>query len=136
MVMRGSPSRRLVGNPLGGVLQDVHRKARRPTRTAGRPAEVPPGDPLPDPPVSVHRREQRGALAAVVETDAEGRADWRFPEELLAEPVLTALPTGSAVVVPVVEEVTVAGAVVRLWSLDGSPVPAGVAVHLTASAPS
>lgn len=134
MVMRGSPSRRLVGNPLGGVLQDVHRKARRPTRTTGRTPEQPEPEPVPEPAVPV--RKQQRTWAVVVKTDVQGRAHWSFPRELPAVPVLTALAVGPGAVVPVVVEVTAARAVVRLWSLDGSPAPAGAAVHLTASVPS
>ncbi len=55
------------------------------------------------------------------------------PSLYTAAPVLTAMPVGDGPAVPVVEQVTEAYAVVRTWPLAGRPVPAGLAVHLTAT---
>lgn len=137
MAMRGSPMRRVVGNPLGGVLRDLDRRSRPTTRRRGpceeepppvvlegpRGSEGPPGPPGP----------ARYLAAAVVATGGDGRARWTYPTPFSAPPALTALSSGSGPTVPVVEEITATYAVVRVWTLAGSPTSAGLRVHLTAA---
>lgn len=138
MVMRGSAARRLVGNPLGGILQEAHRKARKPTRTTGRTDDTPPREPVQEPVAAQSAprpdRPRPLALAVVVVTDEDGRVQWTFSQPLPAPPVLTALPAGTAPVLAVLEQVTTEGAVVRVWTVKGKPA-AGLAVHLTATTP-
>lgn len=136
MAMRGGPSRRLVGNRLGGVLRDLDRQTRRTTRR-GRvpgPAEgqegVQEAAAAPRPP-SGPVRAPSAVSRAVVRTGEDGRARWPYREPYAVAPVLTALPVGPVPVVPVLEEVAPDHAVVRAWTLHGSPA-AGVELHLTA----
>lgn len=141
MALRGGPTRRLPGNPLAGVLRDMERQSRRTTRSTGRrPAQQAA------PEAGEGRRGPRGpagpagqpgppsTAATVAVTGDDGRVRWEFPAPYPAAPVLGALPAGDVVVVPVLEEVTEAYAVVRLWSPLHGVVGAGVSVHLTATA--
>lgn len=122
MAMRGGPARRLVGNPLGGMLRDLDRQARSTTRRRRTPV---PGQG--DAVASLVGGVRRG----VVRTGEDGRARWSYGAPYAGVPVLTALPVGSRPVVCVAEEVTPTYAVVRAWSPRGEPV-GGVEVHLTA----
>lgn len=97
MVMRGSAARRMLGNPLGGVLQDAHRKARKPTRRTGRLDDAPPAEPVQEPLVL-------GAMAA-----------------------------GPALILVTVEEAMGDRAVLRAWTVDGLPAPAGTVLHVSAT---
>lgn len=146
MAMRGSPARRMVGNPLGGVLRSLDQRARIAgrTRTTGAPREEEGRAPA-----AVERTAASaapgGPLAGVVETGEDGRARWVFP---------AACGAPGAVVVSVVdpdpgdeertvwavlEEVTGWYATVRVWQTRprrgtgvATPAGAGVRVHVMA----
>lgn len=93
----------------------------------------------------------RSVLAAVVVTDADGRAQWAFAAPLAAAPVVGALPvepeSGGGALAPltvVLESVTAQRVGVRVWRtrpilglglLPAVPAGAGVSVHVTAVAP-
>ena len=156
MAMRGGPTRRMPGNPLGGMLRDLDRRTRTTTRrTGGRPAaedgatetrmgprgergpEGPPGPPGPS------------TMAATVATTGEdSRARFNFPAPYSASPVLTALPVDpepddDRTVTVSLETVTEAYAVVRVWRTRprrgqgvASPAGPGIVVHFTVTAPS
>lgn len=142
MAHRGSPARRIVGNPLGGLLGEVGRRARPTSRRssrAGMPLETDPDG------SEVTRLVQpAGPTAAVAETDDEGRVRWTFGRTFAAPPVLTALPVDpdpddDRAVTAVLEEVGTWYAVVRVWRTrpkrgQGVVEPAGpgVLLHLTA----
>jgi hypothetical protein len=134
MALRGSPMRRMVGNPLGGVLRDLDRRSRPTTRRRNGPREQETPDVLeglrgsagsPGPSAQAY-------AAAVVVTGEDGRARWIYPAPFSGSPTLTALPGGHVPAVPV-EEVIAACAVLRVWTLSGSPAPSGVPVHATAT---
>lgn len=136
MAMRGGAMRRMPGNPLGGMLRDLDRRARTTTRSAGRraPAGDPPaGEAGPQGERGPAGPPGRSTAAAIATTGDDGRARWTFPAPYDVPPVLAALPAGQTPLVPAVEEVTAAHAVVRLWTLTGSSAGAGVHVHLMAS---
>jgi hypothetical protein len=128
MGMRGGPTRRIVGNPLGGILRDVDRRTRSTTRrrsAGGAPAP----QPGPEQPPAVRQR----VAATVLETDDTGRALWVFPYPFARPPVLSALPSGDQPFLTVAEEVTETGAVVRVWAALGLPAGPGVSVHVRAA---
>jgi len=153
MALRGSPTRRIPGNPLGGILRDVDRRSRSTTRRAGRrPAADAAAPPSPGP------RGERGpagppgppgpatTAATVATTGDDGRARWTFPAPYPAPPVLTALPVDpdpgdDRTVTCALETVTAEYAVVRVWRTRArrghgvaDPAGPGVLVHLTATA--
>ncbi|MFE3378691.1 hypothetical protein [Streptomyces anulatus] len=151
MAARGTAAHRNPGNPLGGILRDLNRKAR--TSTTGSVQ----GGRRPGPPGERGERGERGpagkpgqpgtvVLAAVVTTAEDGRASWTYGPELAASPVLGALAVdsgqGGTTVTVTAEEVTATHAVVRVWRsrpllglglLPSVPVGAGVEVHMTAT---
>ena len=57
MGMRGGPSRRIVANPLGGILRDVDRRTRSTTRRRGTPTQTAPVEAAEEQPV--RRRPRR-----------------------------------------------------------------------------
>lgn len=138
MALRGSPSRRMIGNPMGGLLRDIDRRSRSTTRRSSRspslreasvvplsgPAELPPH------------------AAAVVQTDSDGRGRFEYGHAGFAGvPVVTAVPVApvssdaTVVVFAVLEQVDQEAAVVRVWRLGDvplSPAGPGVCVHITA----
>lgn len=140
MAHRGSPARRVVGNPLAGVLGEVGRRARTTARRSrtGREQDPDPRE------VTALVRPAAAPSAAVVRTDDTGRARWVFPMPYIAPPVLTALPVdpdpgGDCTVTAALEEVGTWYAVVRVWRTrrgQGVVEPAGegVLVHITAVA--
>lgn len=132
MAIRGGPLRRVPGSPLAGVLQEMGRQARRPTRTSRRAPLTGPDEPVPPAPQQSGPPASAAVTGTVVRTDSTGMARWEFPAPFPGAPVVTGAPTVPALLV--VEEVTERHAVVRLHSLDGSPAPGGAAVHLTATA--
>jgi hypothetical protein len=141
MAMRGSPARRIVGNPLGSVLSNLDQRtrvaSRRRTSTAQREQETAP------PAAAV--RVAAWPAAAVLTTDEDGRARWAFPAPYGAAPAVSAVavdPTPEdeeRTVVVALEEVTTWYAVLRVWRTRGrrgsgvaAPAGAGVRVHVTA----
>lgn len=141
MAHRGSPARRVVGNPFGGVLGEVGRRSRATSRRRGAPGQQDPAGSEVTRPVAA---AGTGALAAVLETDDDGRARWAFGTTFPAAPVLTALPVdpdpdGDGTVLAALEEVGTWYAVVRVWRTrprrgQGVAAPAGpgLRVHVTA----
>lgn len=128
MGMRGGPTRRIVGNPLGGILRDVDRRTRSTTRRRGT-STTPPAVEAPEAPP----RRQSAAAVAVLDTDQDGRVWWAFPCPFAGPPVLSALPAGDGPLLAVAEEVTGSGAVVRVWTTAGVPAAPGVLVHVRAT---
>ena len=130
MAGRNSPSRRLPGNPLGGVLRQTARMARRPQRQPSVTSETPEPDGV-TPPVAAP--VSPGVVAAtVLVTDATGVATLFFDDQP-APPVVTATATAATPVVVTVRQVGTASATLVAWQLDGT-VAAGVAVSVTACA--
>lgn len=144
MATRGSPSRRMQGNPLGGILRDLDQRAR----TSGRTRKKPPADPVPGPRGPRGPAGQQGlpggltGAAAVIVTGDDGRARWEYPAVFAAAPVIIAVavdPEGGSPVLAVLEEAEAAYAVLRVWWLQPRPASgliepagAGVRVHVTA----
>ena len=131
MGMRGGPTRRIVANPLGGILRDVDRRTRSTTRRRGTSTATAATAEVPEVPPPRPRRSL--AAAAVLETDQDGRVWWAFPCTFAGEPVLSALPAGDGPLLAVAEEVTGSGAVVRVWTTVGVPAGSGVLVHVRAA---
>lgn len=146
MALRGGPTRRLPGNPLGGMLRDLDRRTRT-TRRKPRPLGEPqPAEMLED------LQEPQGPPSALTHavtiavTGEDGRARWDFPAPFPTALVLTALPVDpepgdDRTVTAALETVTEAYAVVRVWRTRpkrgqgvADPAGAGVLVHLTATA--
>ncbi|WP_411092333.1 hypothetical protein [Streptomyces sp. 049-1] len=140
MAMRGSPARRIVGNPLGSVLSTLDRR----TRVASR-RSTPPREQAPPPPVAPPVRAAARPAAAVLTTGEDGRARWVFPAPYGAAPAVSAVAVDPApddeerTVVVALEEVTAWCVVVRVWrtrarrgSGVAEPARAGVRVHLAA----
>lgn len=120
MALRNTPGKRLVGNPLGGILRDLDRQTRRTTRRRA-----------PRPVTAVEEPEERPVtLAQAVPTDRDGRVRWVYEGRFSAPPILSALPVAAVPVTVTVEEVTAAHAVFRAW-LGEVPAPY-VALHVTA----
>ncbi|MET9818348.1 hypothetical protein [Streptomyces sp. NPDC006355] len=144
MAMRGGPSRRLTGNPLGGMLRDLDRQTRRTTRrsrptSAEEPREERPAPPEPvPPPVPVLRPGP--VAAAVVSTVPGGRAVW-LPDPAHGELVVSAVVAGPGG--PYTVNVLEAGpgrVVLQVWELvrhgrgmRWAEAGAGVRVHVTGS---
>lgn len=122
MALRNTPGKRLVGNPLGGILRDLDRQTRRTTRRRGstRPAAA----------VEGQEAEQGTPLAAVVATDGDGRVRWEYEGRFAAPPVLSALPVSGVPIVATVEEVTAGYAVLQTWV--GTARAPYVTLHVTA----
>jgi hypothetical protein len=117
MAARGSSSRRIPGNPLGGILRDTQRANRAVTGPrSGGAATV---------------------YAATLLTDTFGKVSAVFPVPFLEPPVvqLTTGPGLDGVLIPMiatVAEVTPLGMSLVVWTLAGAAAPSGVAVHATA----
>ncbi|MFC8466014.1 hypothetical protein [Streptomyces sp. NPDC057250] len=148
MAVRGGPARKYPGNPLGGVIRDVNRRARamkrRPPPEDGTPAQV-EEVPAPRPEPRPAPAPAAGPLAAVVVSGEDGRAGWVFPWPHVAAPVVTAVAvdpepgTDRETVYAVLEDVAGGRVVVRVWQVGRGgragtcrPAGPGVAVHLTA----
>jgi len=144
MAMRGGPARRVVGNPLAGVLGHLDQRARigGRTRTSAGPRQEPAAAPAV---VTGPVAAPGGPLAAVVATGEDGRAVWAFPAPYAAPPAVTATALDpdpgddERTVWAVLEEATTGRATVRVWRSRGrrgsgvaEPVGAGVLVHLIA----
>ncbi|MGV9913392.1 hypothetical protein [Streptomyces tendae] len=143
MALRGTPARRLVGNPLGGVLRGLDQRTRIASRTrlSGAREQDPP-------PSSAEPADQPAACAgAVVATGGDGRARWVFPAPYATAPAVSAVAVDpdpdddERTVWTAVEEVTTWSMVVRVWRTRprrgagvAEPAGVGVSVHLTAAA--
>ena len=117
MAARGSPSRRIPGNPLGGILRDAQRASRTVTGPRSGGATT--------------------VYAATLATDGFGKAAVVFPAPFLAAPVvqLTTGPNPDGSVSPLVAaviEVTAIGMSLVVWTLAGAAVGSGVTVYATA----
>jgi hypothetical protein len=143
MAMRGGPTRRVVGNPLAGVLGHLDQRARigGRTRTSTGRREEPAAPAVVTAPVAA----PGGPVGAVVATGGDGRAVWAFPASYAAPPAVTAAAVDpdpgdeERTVWAVLEEATTGRATVRVWRSRGrrgsgvaEPVGAGVLVHLIA----
>ncbi|WP_405557735.1 hypothetical protein OHV08_28155 [Streptomyces canus] len=144
MAMRGTPARRMVGNPLGGVLRSLDQRARIAgrTRTSGAPLER---DPAQEVTRTAPVAAPGGLVAAVLTTGQDGRVTWVFPAPYGGRPAVTA-----TVVDPepgddgrtawaALEEVTDWSVTVRVWRSRprrgtgvAEPAGPGVAVHMVA----
>ncbi|WP_454346183.1 hypothetical protein [Streptomyces albogriseolus] len=137
--MRGSPARRIVGNPLGSVLSTLDQRTRVAgrRRTSSTPAEPAPAE--------VAVRMAARPAAAVLATGEDGRARWEFPTAYGAVPAVSAVAVDpdpgdeERTVVVAVEEVTTWCLVVRVWRTRArrgagvaEPAGPGVAVHVSA----
>ncbi|MGW2770017.1 hypothetical protein [Streptomyces sp. NPDC001275] len=147
MAMRGSPTRHMVGNPLGGVLRNLNDRARIAgrTRTTGRSPEE---DPLPtDVTVAPPAPAAAGPVAAVLFSGEDGRARWVFPAEYEGVPAVSAVAVDPApddddrTVLVALEEVTTWCVTVRVWRTRArrgagvaEPAGPGVQVHVMAAA--
>lgn len=143
MAMRGGPTRRVVGNPLAGVLGHLDQRARigGRRRTSTGPREETAAPAVVTAPVTA----PGGPSAAVVTTGQDGRACWVFPAPCGALPAVTATAVdpepenGERTVWAVLEEVTDRRAVVRVWRSRArrgtgvaEPAGEGVSVHVMA----
>ncbi|WP_143672373.1 hypothetical protein [Streptomyces sp. OK228] len=140
--MRGSPARRIVGNPLGSVLANLDQRTRVAARrrtTGSAPSEQDP------PPAEAPVRVAAWPAAAVLVTGEDGRAQWAFPAPYAAAPAVSAIAVDPApeeddrTVLVALEEVTTWCVAVRVWRTRGrrgtgvaEPAGAGVRVHVTA----
>ncbi|MEV6740469.1 hypothetical protein AB0N14_27365 [Streptomyces sp. NPDC051104] len=148
MAMRGSPARRIVGNPLGGVLRNLDQRARIAGRTrvssGPREEDTAPYEATPAPAAVA---APGVPAAAVLLTGEDGRARWRFPAAYGAPPVVSAVAVDPApdeddrTVLVALEEVTAWCAVVRVWRSRprrgrgvAEPAGPGVRVHVMAMA--
>ncbi len=145
MAMRGSPTRRVVGSPLAGVLGHLDQRARiggRKRTSSGTREEDPPAQ-VPAAPVAT----PDGPLAAVLVTDGGSRARWTFPAPYGTPPAVTAIAVDpdpsddEGTVWAVLEDVTARHATVRVWrtrprrgSGVATPAGQGVSVHVLAAA--
>lgn len=144
MALRGSPARRVPGNPMAGVFRDLNRAARagRRRRRGGGPDN---GDGVVQAeavqPPEPRRKGLDRAVGAIVTAGPDGRAVWRFPAPFAACPAVGAVAVwagpygGGEVATVAVEEVTPKAVTVRVWRLAGGtvlPGPPGAEVHLTA----
>ncbi|MFC4060263.1 hypothetical protein ACFOWE_18315 [Planomonospora corallina] len=144
MASRGSAARRLPGNPVGGMLRELNRRARQSAKAGPRGHEGPEGPPGPPGPPGAAGRP---LAAAVAVTGGDGRAEWVFTDPLAAPPVIAALPVDpdpgdERTVTVTLEQTTTERVVVRVWRtrpllglglLPAEPAGAGVRVHLTAT---
>lgn len=142
MAMRGGPARRLVGNPLGGMLRHQERAARRPTRRTGTPSPVEAAPEAVEEVRPAVRTAGTGA-AAVVRTVPGGRAVW-CPDPALGELVVSAVVAGPGgpFTVSVLEDEP-GRVVLQVWELvrygrgmRWTEAGACVRVHVTGSRPS
>lgn len=142
MAMRGGPARRLVGNPLGGVLRASERAARRPARRTPAPPPTPEAAEVVEEARPVVRTADTGA-AAVVSTGPGGRAVW-CPDPSLGELVVSAVVAGPGgpYTVSVLEDGP-GRVVLQVWELvrhgrgmRWTEAGACVRVHVTGSRPS
>ncbi|MCX4458693.1 hypothetical protein OOK58_43060 [Streptomyces sp. NBC_01728] len=145
MAMRGTPARRLVGNPIGGVLRNLDQRARIAgrTRTSGAPSEQ---DPVPQEPTrTTPSAAPGGPVAAVLETGEDGRATWTFPTTYSGRPAVTAVAVDpepgddERAVWATLEQVSAWCVVVRVWRSRprrgagvAEPAGPGLSVHLMA----
>lgn len=142
MALRGSPARRIVGNPLGSVLSTLDQRTRVAAR---RRTSSTPGEQAQAAPAEVAVRVAARPAAAVLTTGEEGRARWEFPAPYAAVPAVSAVAVDpdpgdeERTVVVAVEEVTTWCLVVRVWrtrarrgSGVAEPAGPGVAVHVSA----
>ncbi|MER7742292.1 hypothetical protein ABTX34_28925 [Streptomyces sp. NPDC096538] len=142
MAMRGTPARRVVGNPLAGVLRGLDQRSRVAART--RVTGVREEDPAP---AASAVAPPAGPAAAVVATGDDGRVQWVFPAPYAAAPAISAVAVDpepgddERTVWAVVEEVTSWCVVVRAWRTRprrgagvAAPCGPGVRVHVTATA--
>ncbi|MFJ5037930.1 hypothetical protein [Streptomyces parvulus] len=131
MATRGGPAFRLQGNPLGGMLRDLDRRTRRPTKGRRKvpvePKEGPRGPRGPAGPPG-----GPAGAADVVETGPDGRARWEWPVPFAQAPVVTAVAVGEDPMTVVLEEAEPTHAVLRVWFDAAEPVGPGVPVHVTA----
>ncbi|WP_328638352.1 hypothetical protein [Streptomyces canus] len=143
--MRGSPARRVVGNPLAGVLVHLDQRARIGGRKRTTPAEPLEEDPTPRTPAPV--AAPGAPLTAVLTTGEDGRVRWDFPAPYGRVPAVTAAAVDpdpgddERTVWAVLEEVTGWYATVRVWQTRprrgtgvAAPAGAGVRVHVMAAA--
>ncbi|MGY3199691.1 hypothetical protein [Streptomyces sp. TE5632] len=140
MAMRGTPARRLVGNPLGGVLRSLDQRTRiaGQTRVSGAPLEEDPAPHVPGPVA-----QPGGLAAAVVATGDDGRAQWVFPAPYGTAPAVSAVAVDpepgddERTVWAALEEVTAWCVVLRVWRSRprrgagvAEPAGPGVRIHL------
>ncbi|GGQ50307.1 hypothetical protein GCM10010250_22400 [Streptomyces althioticus] len=143
MAIRGTPARRVVGNPLAGVLRGLDQR----TRVAARTRVTGAREEDPVPPASARVAQPVGPAAAVVTTGEDGRVQWVFPAPFAAAPAVSAVAVDpepgddERTVWAVVEEVTSWCLVVRAWRTRprrgvgvAEPCGPGVRVHVTATA--
>lgn len=136
MAMRGSPARRVVGNPLAGVLSHLDQRSRIAGRrvTSSAPVEG----------LRQAAAEAGGCVGAVLVTGEDGRACWTFPAVYECPPVVSAAAVDPVpgdderTVWAVVEEVTSWSVTVRVWRSRprrgtgvAEPAGAGLSVHVT-----
>lgn len=124
MATRNSPSRRVPGSPLAGVLQQTARKARAGSGRSRRSATPDEGTatPLPGPEV---------VAATMLVTDATGTATFTF-EPLQQLPVVAVTPVAAGPLLCHVAEVSNASATVRAWLPDGVTAAEGQTLHVVA----
>lgn len=143
MAVRGTPGRRMVGNPLGGILRDLDRRTRMATRRSGKRApggasEAEPAPAVPGPPGPRGPRglAGRGVLACVeLVTGEDGRARWDLPDTGGVVPVVSAVCVAEEPSVATLESVTAGLVVVRVWSVSSGRARVRAVVHLTAAVP-
>lgn len=117
MAARGSSSRRIPGNPLGGILRDSQRAARAVTGPlAGGAATV---------------------YSAMLTTDEFGKATVVFPLPFLEAPVVNLTvglrsDGGTIAAFATVSEVTPLGLSLVVWTVAGTAAGNGITVHATA----
>ncbi|MFJ4627203.1 hypothetical protein [Streptomyces sp. NPDC088847] len=143
MAVRGGPTRRVVGNPLAGVLGHIDQRAR----IGGRKRTSAPEDGIVPLPPAAPVAAPGGPLAAVVATGEDGRARWEWAVPYGASPVVVAVAVDpdpgdeQRTVWATLEEVTSWYATVRVWQSRArrspgvaAPAGPGVLVHVMATA--
>lgn len=147
MATRGGAGRLVTGNPLGGILRDLNRQARRPARRMGTaPVRSPAEGPAK---LSTESGTAWPRVACTVATVAvtgeDGRVRVEFATPFARPPALAVVPVDpepqndDRTVTAAVEEAGSWYAVVRVWRTRprrgtgvAEPAGAGVRVHVTA----
>lgn len=131
MATRGSPARRIPGNPLGSLLRVAAQQARSTTRRSVAVPGPPGAEGVAGP------EGQQGVGAAVfttLVTDAGGSVTWTFSTPLAATPVIAAVAAATAGVVVTVAAVSPTAVTLATWTVTAGALVASPSqeVHVTA----
>lgn len=121
MAVRNTPALRIPGDPLGGVLRQTARMARRSARR-GPTTQGPQGEPGPVGPPGPPAHATGVPVAAVAEltTDDTGVSEWRHGVTDRAL-LVTATATGDVPVIVTVRQTDAGTATLYAWTVTGQP---------------